>query len=322
MRLCAKRSNVRTAGCGLLLAIVTLASAIRDCQGQNSRVARGPSIFDEPPHAMNCSDRPAPLPPGEHMFMSFSPQAPYARTRLDTVTLTLREVPALTIASQPVNRIQIAGGIQDHWTLHLCAMGEGNTAEEANRYMQNISMWRTGGLLTLKDTDARGLVGGKGTLHVEAPADAPVTVHSDGGVSVYRMAGPVRITASMAVIANSSGLVDASASQIFFAGSQGSVVLNASWDIDMKFNAQHFQGELHAYAVRKVHALFPPGFQTPFSVVVNRSKNFVCRADFCSKIKKTRENSLYIFTYGAMANASERMNLRSENGQVSLETMP
>jgi hypothetical protein len=200
-------------------------------------------------------------------------------------------------------------------------MGQGNTVEEALGYMQKISMVRTGSLLTLNDTDSRGLTGGQGRLIVTAPANAPVTVHSDGWVEVHDMAGPVRIAAlGRTTILNTSGLVDASAPIVDFGGSQGSVTLNATWDIEIKLTATEFRGNLRANAQRQVRAIFPPGFQTPMVVLVNRPKDFVCRADFCSKIKKDREYSLYRFTYGDVASASDRIDMRSENAQVTLDT--
>src|ERR1035437_11197321 len=91
---------------------------------------------------MNCADRPAPLPPGTHSFMTFSPRAPFARTPLDTLDLPLYQVPSLTIAAEPMNRIQIAAGSQDSWTFHFCAMGEGKTADEANGFLQKTSIDR------------------------------------------------------------------------------------------------------------------------------------------------------------------------------------
>jgi hypothetical protein len=255
---------------------------------------------------MSCADRPSPLPPGTHAFLAVSPQAPYARTRLDTLNLPLYEVPALTIAAEPVNWIHIAGANQDHWALQFCAKGEGNTIDEANGYLQKISMERTGSLLTLNNSDAHGLTGGQGNLLLTAPAGAPVTVDSQAAVEVHDMAGPIRVSAlGRTVILNTTGRVDALAKIVDFAGSQGSVSLNAVWDIDIKLTATKFRGNLGANAQRQVHALFPPGFETPVDVLVNRPQDFVCRADFCSKIKKDRENSLYRFTYGNAEGASE-----------------
>jgi hypothetical protein len=250
--------------------------------------------------------------------------APYARTRLESLNFSLHEVPALTIAAEPVNWLKIAGVHQDHWSLNFCAKGEGNTTEEASSYLQKISMQRTGSLLTLNNTDSRFRTGGQGTLLLDAPVDAPVTVHSDGSTEVHDMAGPVRISAAQgrATILNTSGLVNASAGIVDFAGSQGSVSLNAFMDINIKLTATEFRGNLNGNAQHQVLVFFPHGFQTPVEVLVKESKDFVCRADFCAKVKKDRENSLYRFTYGDVANASDRITLRSINEQVTLDTTP
>lgn len=305
-----------------LFTFSALISGVIACSSQNSRLAPPPSfLFDERPFQMNCADRPAPLPPGTHLWVAVSPQAAYARTRLDTLNLPLDEVPALTIAAESTNWIQIAGVNQNHWTVQFCAKGEGNTIDEANGYLHKISMQRTGSLLTLNDTDARGLTGGQGNLLLTAPTGAPVIVHSQAAVEVHDMAAPVRVSAlGRAVILNTTGRVDALAMIIDFAGSQGSVALNASWDINIKLTATKFRGNMGANGGRQVRALFPPSFQTPIEILVNRPKDFVCRADFCSKIKKDRENSLYRFTYGDVANVADHISLRSESSQVTLDT--
>jgi hypothetical protein len=327
MRACNKKqpllgSLMHVRGAAFVLACSALTGCMIACSSQNSRLPPAPLfLFDERPFQMNCGDRPSPLPPGTHAFVTISPQAPYARTRLDTLNFPLDEVPALTIAAEPTNWIHIAGINQDHWSLRFCAKGEGNSAEEANGYLQKISMQRTGSLLTLNDTDARGLTGGQSTLLLDAPSQAPVTVHSDAAVEVHDMAGPIRISArGRATILNTSGLVDASAMIVDFAGSQGKVSLNAPWDINIKLTAQQFRGNLNAYAQRQVNVLFPPGFQTPIDVLVNSPKDFVCRAAFCSKIKRNRENSLYRFTYGDVEGAPDHISLRSEGAQVVLDT--
>jgi hypothetical protein len=317
-------SRMHGHGAAIILACSALISGMIACSSRNSQPL--PSfIFDERPFQMNCADRPSPPPPGTHSFVTISPQAPYARTRLDTLNLPLYEIPALTIAAEPTNWIHIAGASQDHWSLRFCARGEGNTAEEAQGYLQKISMQRTGSLLTLNSTDARGptggLTGGQGTLLLDAPAEAPVTVHSDAAVEVHDMTGPIRISArGRATILNTSGLVDASAMIVDFAGSQGNVSLNAPWDINIKLTAQQFRGNLSANAQRQVHVLFPPGFQTPVDVLVNRPGDFVCHADFCSKIKSSHKNSLYRFTYGDVESAPDHISLRSESEQVVLDT--
>ncbi len=329
MRICNKQqplpgSAVQVSSLVFILAFSVLLSGVIACSSQTPHPHTGLSTqFDERPFHMDCADRPRPLPPGTHGYATFSSGVPYARTRLDRLDLPLYQVPALTIATEPVNWIQIAGVNQDHWTLRFCAKGEGNTAEEASSYLQKISMQRIGSLLTLNNTYPNGLTGGQGNLLLEAPQGAPITVHGLTAVEVHDVSGPLRVTATggRAVILNSSGLVDVVANLIDFAGSQGSVSLHALWDIDIKLNATKFQGHLGAYAQRRVRAFFPPGSETPVDVLVNRPKDFVCHADFCSKIKKDRENSLYRFTYGNIENAADRIWLRSDSAQVLLDTM-
>jgi hypothetical protein len=327
MRACNKEqlllgSVIHARGHVLILAFSALLSGVIACSTQNSRpLPPSFSMFDDRPFQMNCADRPSPLPPGTHAVLIVSPQALYARTRLDTLNLPLYQIPALTIAAEPVNWIQIAGANQDHWAVQFCAKGEGNTIDEANGYLQKITMHLTGSLLTLNNSDAHGLTGGQGNLLLIAPAGAPVTVHSDAAVEVHDMAGPVRVSAlGRAVILNATGRVDAFAMDVDFAGSQGSVALNASWDINIKLTATKFRGNLGANAQRQIHVFFPPGFQSSVDVLVNRPKDFICRSDFCSKIKKDRENSLYRFTYGDAKGASGQVGLRSESAQVVLDT--
>jgi hypothetical protein len=105
-------------------------------------------LFDQRPLQASYHDRPAPLPPGTHYFVSFSPQAPYLRARLDSLNLSLKDVPALTIAAEPTNFVHIEGLAQDSWAIQYCAQGEGNTVEEASGYLKSVSMSRTGSLLT------------------------------------------------------------------------------------------------------------------------------------------------------------------------------
>jgi hypothetical protein len=307
-------------GLVFLIVLIALLGGVIACSSQNSRPSPAPLFFfDERPFQMHCADRPSPHPPGTP-YVTFSPRAPYARTRLDMLNLPLNEVPALTIAAEFHNRVQIAGADQDHWTVQYCAEGEGNTIDEANGYLQKVSMQRTGSLLTLNNTDAHGLTGGKSHLLLTAPAGAPITVHS-GAVEVHDMTGPLRVSAwGRATILNTTGRVDAFAQIVDFAGSQGPVTLHASWDIDIKLTATKFRGNLSANAQRQVQALFPPGFQTPIQIVVNHPKDFICRADFCSKMKKDRVNSLYRFTYGDFEDASDHIGMQSENSQVTLDT--
>jgi hypothetical protein len=335
MRTCNQKEPLQGEVRGLvcMLAFGALVCGVTACSSRISRSERPPLfLFEARPFERafqaNCTNRPSPPPPSStgryETFTTNPPQAFYARTRLETLNFSLHEVPALTVAAEPINWLMISGVSQDHWTLNFCAKGEGDTAEEASSYLQKISMLRTGSLLTLNNTDSRFRTGGQGTLLLDAPVDAPVTVHSDAGIEVHDMAGPVRISTAWgrAKILNTSGLVNASAEIVDFAGSQGSVSLHAFMDINIKLTSTKFRGNLNASAQRQVLVFFPPAFQTPVYVLVKEPKDFVCRADFCSKIKKDRENSLYRFTYGDVANASDRITVRSMSEQVTLDTTP
>ena len=65
----------------------------------------------------------------------------------------------------------------------------------------------------------------------------------------------------------------------------------------------------------------------PFQALVNRPQDFVCRADFFSKMTQEKKGGLYVFTYTGDGNtAPEAFHLRSEHSTVvvdsSTETRP
>ncbi|MGA7339132.1 MAG: hypothetical protein WBX18_00955, partial [Terracidiphilus sp.] len=256
-------------------------------------------LFDQRPFHIGCADRPAQLPPGTHAWFSTSSQARYARTRLDFLNLPLKEVPALTIAAELVNWVHIEGADQDHWALEYCAMGEGNTEEEARGSLQPVSMSRMGGLVTLNETYSKGHSGGHGDLFLDAPKDAPLTVHAIEAVEVRNMSGPVRVTGTggRVTILNTTGKVEADGKIVDFAGSEGHVMLTSDSEIDIKLTATQFQGGLSAYAQREVRVRVPRGFESPLEVWVSRRRDFVCRADFCSRFKQERNVAMFVYKY-------------------------
>lgn len=164
----------------------------------------------------------------------------------------------------------------------------------------------------------------RGSLLVDAPADAPVVIHaSNSAVQVRDLFGQVRITAShaRATILDTTGRVDASAFVIDFAGSRGIVNLGAEAEINLKMTAPRFDGELVAWAQRPVRVLVPTGFSTPFQATVNRPQDFVCRTNFCSKVTQEKKDDLYVFTYiGDGTAPPERFHLRSEHSTVVVDT--
>jgi hypothetical protein len=164
----------------------------QDVEVRYDRLQAAPEfLFRQWPFDSECVDR----TPGQHLQMEgqlpyvrtrleFAGQAPYRRTRLEDITLSRAEVPALTIVANPSQSVGITGSDRDDWSLRFCAYGP-----------------RIGRML-----------GAGGGLIVEAPPDAPITVHASfAPVEVRNMTGPVRVTSihARAKILNAASQVDA-----------------------------------------------------------------------------------------------------------------
>jgi hypothetical protein len=91
----------------------------------------------------------------------------------------------------------------------------------------------------------------------------------------------------------------------------------------MKLSTVRFDGTLLAWAQGSVKTLVPAGFQTPFCALVSRRQDFVCRTEFCSRVRQEKKGDLYYFTYsGDNSVAPESvMHLRSEQAAVVIDTM-
>ncbi len=272
-----------------------------------------------------CVDRPlrVPLQPGKtYMTVTISPQAPYARTRLEHLAFSRAEIPSLTLAADLGSAIEISGEHRDNWVMRLCARGEGDTEPDALARMQTVSMTRVGSTFSMDGRSGGPFHDARADLWVDAPADAPVVVHTLGAVRVRDVNGPVRVSAAngRTTILNSSGRIDVNSYIADYSGSAGTVNLNTTTEISLNFTAQRFDGTLSAYGRRPVRALIPLGFETPFQAVVSRRQDFICRADVCSKIQQGRENGLYTFTYkGNGTTGRPPVWLRSENSTVVID---
>jgi hypothetical protein len=281
-------------------------------------------LFDRQHIAFVCEDRPSkrPIPPGSG-FVTFSPQAPFMRTRQQDLVFSRSEVPALTLAVDLGAAIVIDGEDRNDWSLGLCAQGEGNSEAEARGRMQEVSMRRVGGAFTLGGRDSDAWTAGRARLAVHAPQDAPAMVHASfAGVEVYDMAGPVLVTANHArvTILDTTGRVDATGDMVDFAGEKGRVMLNGAKEVDVKFTASRFEGTLSAMAQRPVRVLMPKGFQTPFRALVGRKEDFVCRMELCSRVRPEKQNGLYVFTYAGDGGAREpAVSFRSEEATVVID---
>ena len=314
-----------------MFSLGTLFSAnASDSQSKYEQQAAPNFLFQRRPLGPECADR----TPGQRtepaVRVEPSRQAQYKRTRPETLALSRADVPSLTVTADPSSIVEVTGSSRVDWSLRFCAQGEGSSEGEARAHLQELSMSRIGSAVSLNGPDFRQQAGRMG-LSVDAPADAPVVVHvSFGAVDVRDMAGPVRVTAmhGRARILDTVGKVDATGFVVDFAGSKGTVVLSAEAEINLRLSTVRFDGTLTAWAQRPVRVLVPEAFQTPFQAVVNRPQDFICRTDFCSKVKQEKKDGLYVFTYvGDGSTPPEKMHLRSEQATVvidivSAETIP
>jgi hypothetical protein len=256
--------------------------------------------------------------------LSVGNEAPFLLTHSEELTLSPRDVPALTITADPFYSISIGGTGRSDWFIRFCGQGEGNSEAEARGHLDQVSMTLLGTTVSLKSPILGDKPQSRGLFVLDAPADAPIVIHgSYADVEIRDMTSPVRVTAThaRARILDTTGQVDATAFVIDFAGSRGRVNLSAEAEINLKMTASRFEGTLLAWAQRPLRMLVPRGFVTPFQALVNRPQDFVCRADFCSKVQKEKKNGLYVFTYrGDGGAAPELVHLRSEQATVVIDT--
>ena len=207
--------------------------------------------------------------------------------------------------------------------LRFSASGEGDSEAEAHERSNEVSLIQSGATVALGGPDNLRSFGVRSQLIVEAPEDAPTTVHgSFAPVEVRNMAGPVRVAAirSRATILNTTGRVDACAPVIDYAGSEGNVILSAEWEINLKFTSDSFRGSLIAWAQRPVRVLIPQTFRSAFRVLVSRPQDCVCRTEFREHLKQEREGGLLVFTFrGDGKSPPEAIELRSEHAQVVID---
>jgi hypothetical protein len=216
------------------------------------------------------------------------PQPSYVRNRLEQLTIPRFQAPALTVATDTgPTTIKIAGQQREDWEFRFCSTSQGVSEAEAQTRTEELSLVRNGALVSVA-SKAPFAPNARGDLTIDAPAGAPMTVYtSSGAIVVHDMTGSVRTAAprGRTTILNSTGRVDATGDTIDFAGEQGTAILNASAEINMKLSSTMFQGSISAHADRVVRVLLPPASATPIEAIVARRKDFVCRADICARIK-------------------------------------
>jgi len=316
----------RTAFLASLAALFTSCAAKAPLKSDSQRVPD--FLFERRPFTFDCVDRsPEQSVRNEGnagFIVSTRNQAPYLLTRSEELSLSSSEAPALTITADSSNMISVTGSDRRDWFMRYCARAEGNTGAEAREGLRQVSLAHLGSLVQINRAgpdDGHTM----SSFLVEAPAKAQTIIHASfSSVEVRDMNSPVRVTAShaRARILDTTGQVDVNAFVIDFAGSRGKVALSAEAEINLKLTASRFEGTILAWAQRPVRVLVPEGFITPFQAMVNRPQDFICRADFCSKVKQERKNGLYVLTYtGDGGAAPENVHLRSEQATVVIDNV-
>lgn len=304
---------MRLAHWGLLFSL----GALLSCSGSHSRETQSEAapefLFERRPFHSDCSPPPAGPRVG---YLTTGHHLPFQRKEVQNLTLPFSEFPSLTLTADQSNMISIAGSPRDSWVLDFCRTGEGNTESEALAQLEQVSMERIGGIVSLDDLGSSHTRLSQNTLIVAAPAAAPLVVHTSfAAVHVRDMAGPVRVTAAhaRATILDTTGKVDAAGYVVDFAGSEGTVKLSSETEINLKLRIPRFEGSLMAWAQGPVRVLVPRSFETPFQAITSLPQDFACRADICAKITLERQGPLCTFTYpGNGRTPASALNFRSE----------
>ena len=130
------------------------ASSAADVSSKYNREPAPAFLFERRPFTFNCAEtlpgRSATNRGETRAFLRASNEAPYLLTRLEELTLSTSDVPALTITADPSNMIAIAGSERRDLFIRFCARAEGESETEAREYLQQIAMTRQGGVVSLR----------------------------------------------------------------------------------------------------------------------------------------------------------------------------
>jgi hypothetical protein len=242
--------------------------------------------------------------------------------RLEELTFARGQLPTLSLNVQS-SITYVTGSDRSDYLVRLCAEAEAQTEAEANRLLEQIKLTADRGTLALATPQGSAEGYPHADLRIEAPSDAPITINgSYAALAVRSTNAPIKLTTTNAriTVLGTTGDVDATAGEVGivdFSGSSGRVRLRAATEINIFLPAQRFDGTLEAVAERPVRVLLPPGFASPFEAVVTRKKDFVCRADICGQMKRSKRDGRIVFAYGS---GEPLLRLRSVSGPVVIDS--
>ncbi len=246
----------------------------------------------------------------------FCPSSVY--TRMTHLRFSSTRVPALSIAADPGTIVTIAATAGPDWLLRFRAEALGRSATQQ---LRQLSIRRVGGTVFVGSSyPANQHI--SAFLHVQAPREAPLSIHvSFGSVEVRDFAGPLRAAAlhGRLTLLNTLGQVDAIGRTIDFAGSRGRVVLSAEADINLKLTAERFDGSLVAWSQGPVRVRVPERLTTAVRAVVGRRDQFVCRARLSSPLNGRSTSGTFTYDNVEPTLSDAPINLRSEHSTIVID---
>lgn len=300
-----------------LLALLGLSSGIPKAQRDYEMQPAPPFLFEWKSPRTRCD----PIPRAGH-YLDVPPSTPNNVHRLDELTFAREQFPTLSLRAQS-SLVSVEGSNRSDYSVRLCAEAGAQTEAEANRLLGEIELTNDDGMLTLATPQGSAASRLQADLRIQTPAGVPVTIKGAyAALAVRGTSAPVSLTTTHAriTVLDTTGDVEATATEfgvIDFAGSRGRVRLQAATEINIKFSHQQFDGTLEAVAGRPVRVLLPPGFASPFEAVVERARDFACRADICGQIKRSKRDGRFLFTYGS---GEPLLKFRSVSGPVVIDS--
>jgi hypothetical protein len=261
--------------------------------------------------------------PGGARIVASAPNPPaYSVLRLDSITLSRAELPALSMRNVQA-WVEVTGADTETWSVQLCAQAGAATEGDATALLRQFKLTQKGEWLELSAPAQLPEQSGAAYVRIQAPRDAPVTISGKSPISVYGMSAPVKVSTTHArlTVADTTGDVEADikpdSGMIDFLGNRGHVRLNADWELNLVISAQQFTGDLEGTARGRIHVLLQPGFLSPFEAVVNHDSDFDCRASICDQVRRADRGGKVAFTYGS---GEPVLRLVSANGPVVINS--
>lgn len=296
-----------------LFALLGFAQGIPKEQRDYERQPAPPFLFEWNQPRTACD----PLPISR-AYLDAPSRMPNTVHRLDETVLSREEFPTLLVNAQSAH-VSIEGANRSDYLARFCAEVGARSEAEANQLLDQMRVTTEGQMLKLKPPQGSLDRHVLADLRIHVPADVPVILNGDyAALAVRGINAPVKLTTTHAriTVLDTTGDVDATASHfgvVDFSASQGRVRLQAATEINIKFPLQRFDGTLEAVAERPLRVLLPPGFTSSFAAIVGNADDFVCRADICGQVKKSKRDGRFVFTYGS---GEPQIRLRSLDGPV------